>query len=162
MSNKTEFIFEDMFDYNLDSLIEFYFRPIHDPRKMAAAYRTILVLRDAIMNGPLSNVDVAFTVYFFASCTVNNTMHFSVIDIQNLANQVVKILKNKDYTNMKLRFKEADVYNVFKTLKGKDCEILLEHMSEEEKTHPGQMLATLKRNLGVLSEVKQFVRGSAV
>jgi hypothetical protein len=58
---------------------------------------------------------------------------------------------------MKLRFKEADVYNVVKTLKGKDCEILLEHMSEEEKTHPGQMLATLKRNLGV-SEVKQFVR----
>jgi hypothetical protein len=162
MSNKTDFKFEDMFEYDFDSLVEFYFRPTHDPRKMAAAYSAILVLRDSVLNGPLSNVDVAFTVYFFAVGTAKN-MHVSVVDIQNLANQVVETLEKKEYSNMKLRFESNTVvYDALETLKGEDCEFLLEHMVEEEKTHPGQMLATLKRNIGVLSEVKQFVRGSAV
>ena len=65
MSNIIDFKFEEMFNYNLNKLVEVYFA--RDPHKMAAAYRAILVLRGSVLaERALSNVDVAFTVYFFA------------------------------------------------------------------------------------------------
>lgn len=158
-----DFKFEDMFDYDLNTLVEFYFASAHDPYKMVAAYRAILVLHGSVLGGRLlSKVDIAYTVYFFALYNIrkmNGKTQVSVADIQNLAAQILRVLGNGDYESMKKSLEETEVYETLEFLQSKDCEFLLWNMVEEEEKNPGQMLATLKINVGFdnRTTVKQFV-----
>ena len=116
-----------------------------------AAYRAILVLHESVLYGRLlSKVDIAFTVYFFALYNIRNMnkTHVSVADIQNLAAQILKVLGNDDLEFMKKKLETTDVYETLEFLQCEDCELLLRNMVEEEETNPGQMLTTLKSNVG--------------
>lgn len=163
MSNIIDFKFEEMFRYDLNRLVEFYFARVqHDPYKMAAVYRAILVLHGSVLaERSLSKVDIAYTVYFFAlyNITKMNKTRVSVADIQNLAAHILNVLGNGDYESMKQTLEETEVYETLEFLQSKDCEFLLRNMVEEEEKNPGQMLATLKINVGFDNRptIKQFV-----
>ena len=152
-----------MFDYDLNTLVEFYFARVHDPYKMAAAYRAILVLHGSVLaERSLSKVDIAYTVYFFALYNISKMKktQVSVADIQNLAAQILRVLGNGDYEYIKKSLEETEVYETLEFLQSKNCEFLLRNMVEEEEKNPGQMLATLEINVGFDNKttVKQFVR----
>jgi hypothetical protein len=153
MSKQLEF--EEMFTLNLNQLVDVYFA--RGSHQIVAGYRAILLLRESVHNGVLSKVDVAFTVYFFALFNIRNKnkTHVSVVDVQNLATQILDTLEN--YAYIKDTLMQTHVYETLQILQSKDCKFLLEHMVEEERLQPGGMLNTLKENMGV-SEIKQFVK----